>query len=271
MSEWNTHHWTFIGGGNMTEAMLRGALEAGLPATHVTVIDPSDDRRELMREDLGVIAVKQIGEWHQDSVIVLAVKPQILDEVLEYLPSWDDERLVISVVAGVSAGHIRARLPGAGRLVRVMPNTPALAGKGAAGMAAGPGSVLDDLATTRGFLEGSGVVVEVEEKQLHAITALSGSGPAYFFLMVEAMTEAGVAQGLSAPEAAKLAAATCAGAGALLEQTGLPAAQLRARVTSKGGTTAAAVASFEDQGLRDIVSRAMKAAADRSRELMGDG
>ena len=272
MSEWHELSWTFVGGGNMAEALLRGALPEGGPAVRFRVVDPSDERRTVLADALGIETVEQVASWEGTDAMVLAVKPQVLDEVLRALPAWSEPLLVVSVAAGVSADHIAACLPGPARVVRAMPNTPALVGSGAAGVAPGPGATADDLHAALGLLGQSGFVVEVTEEQLHAVTALSGSGPAYFFRLVECMTEAGVSMGLSEEVAGRLAVATCAGAGDLLEHTRLPAAELRRRVTSPGGTTQAALASFEAQGLDRVVAKAMDEATRRSRELMeGEG
>lgn len=259
---------TFIGAGNMSEAIVAGVIRQGvLEAGEVTVSDPLEERRSYMESTYGVTAVASNHEAVAGADgVVLAVKPQLFEAVWEELKgSVSKEALVMSIMAGVAA----KRIEGADgfRVVRVMPNTPSLVGCGASGIAAGALATEADLSLAEKLMQAVGVSVRVQEEQLHAVTALSGSGPAYLFLMMEAMMAAAIELGLGEEEARLLCVETVGGAADLMADSDCSAATLRERVTSKGGTTAAALATFERERFRELVAAAMRSAYDRSQEL----
>lgn len=260
-----------IGAGNMAEAMVRGAISAGvLQSSEIMSVDPDEARRKLFVEELGVEATAENSAAAGAPRVLLAVKPQMMGEVLAAISGHvADDATVISIAAGVSTSAIDAALGGKGRIVRVMPNTPMLAGAGMSALAAGPRATEDDLDWTRRLLESAGRAVTVSEEMMDAVTAVSGSGPAYFFYLIEAMVAAGVAEGLDADTAALLARQTCAGAAKLLEETGESPETLRDRVTSPGGTTQKAIETLDAAGVQDSLIAAVRAAAARSRELGG--
>ncbi len=254
-----------VGCGNMGGAIVRGLLRGGSPFGRIVAFSPSGqgipagiDRAATATE------AARVGD-----VVLLAVKPQVMPSVLEEIGGEAAGKLFVSVAAGTTSGAIEAKLSG-GRVVRAMPNTPMLVGKGAVGLASGASATAEDIETAK-QLFGDATIVEVNEAQIDAVTAVSGSGPAYFFAFVEALATAGEQAGLSADHAATLARQTCIGAAALLEQSNDSPGVLRKNVTSPGGTTAAALASFETDDLAAMVARAVAAAARRGRELSGDG
>jgi pyrroline-5-carboxylate reductase len=258
-----------IGAGNMSEAILRGALSAGvLQPGQVIAADPDGSRREVFGE-LGVVVTDDNTAAAQADRLLLAVKPQVMPEVLSDLASAvAADAMVISIAAGVKCKTLDEALDGRGRIVRVMPNTPALVGEGASGVAAGPRGRTEDVDWVVNLLTSSGgLAVTVDEEQLDAVTAVSGSGPAYFFYLVEAMVAAGVAEGLDETTALQLASQTCLGAGKLLLDSRQSPGELRRRVTSKGGTTQRAIETLDGENVSDQLLRAVRAAAARSREL----
>lgn len=259
---------TFIGAGNMSEAIVAGVIRRGvLAADAITVSDPLEERRVYMEATYGVAAVASNREAVAGATcVVLAVKPQLFEAVWEELrEAVSGDTLVLSIMAGIAA-H---RMEGADgfRVVRVMPNTPSLVGRGAAGIAAGALATEEDLCWAETLMQAVGVSVRVEEDQLHAVTALSGSGPAYLFLLMEAMMGAAVELGLGEEEARLLCVETVGGVADLMADSTCSAATLRERVTSKGGTTAAAIGTFQQQRFEELVGAAMRSAYDRSREL----
>ncbi len=257
-----------IGAGNMAEAILRGAIQAGtLTAEDVQAADPSPERRELLTL-LGVTTSDDNAAPASQSTVLLAVKPQVLPDVLgQIAPHVRDDAVVVSIAAGVSTAALDAGLGGKGHIVRVMPNTPMLVGAGMSALCAGPRATDDDLASARRLFDASGLSVLVTEAQMDAVTAVSGSGPAYFFYLVEAMVAAGQAEGLDREVALQLARQTCMGAGTLLCETGEDPAELRRRVTSPGGTTQRAIETLDAASAKDTLASAVRAAAQRSREL----
>ena len=259
-----------IGAGNMAEAILRGAIQAGtLTAEDVQAADPSPERRELLTL-LGVATTDDNAVPASQPTVLLAVKPQALPDVLSQIaPHVRDDAVVISIAAGVSTATLDAGLDGKGHIVRVMPNTPMLVGAGMSALCAGPRATDEDVSATRRLFEASGQSVLVTEGQMDAVTAVSGSGPAYFFYLVEAMVAAGQAEGLDPQVALQLACQTCLGAGKLLCDTGENPAELRRRVTSPGGTTQRAIETLDAASAKDILTSAVGAAAQRSRELGG--
>ncbi len=262
----------FIGAGNMAEALCKGVLSAQLIAAKKIIAgDVSEQRRRVFTRDLGVQAVNDnLLVATRAQTIVLAVKPQQMDGVLQQIgKSLTSDKLVISIAAGVKISRIEgAAAPGC-RVVRVMPNTPMLVGKGMAAICGGAKATKDDVETASQIFRCAAEVVTVDEAAMDAVTAVSGSGPAYFFYLVEAMTEAGVAEGLPRPLAERLAAGTLRGAGELLFKSEHSAAELRRKVTSPGGTTEAAIRSMEKSGVREALIEAVRAAAKRSMELSG--
>jgi pyrroline-5-carboxylate reductase len=258
-----------IGGGNMAEAIVRGVLRSGLLSTgQIVVSEPRADRREVLSRSLSVACVDDNAQAAGCPRLLLAVKPQIMADVLEGIaPVVTDQTLVISIAAGVRSTVLDNGLAGRGRLVRVMPNTPMLVGQGISALSAGPRASAADVAWAQNLFETAGQTVIVSEQMLDAVTAVSGSGPAYFFYLIEAMVDAGTAEGLPEDVAAQLAIHTCGGAARLLVETGESPADLRRKVTSPGGTTEAAIASLDAAGAQAALARAVHAAADRSREL----
>lgn len=261
---------TFIGAGNMAEALARGLIRSdAADAANMTASDPDPGRCAYFENNLNVKTLNDNNEAAKRAeVLVLAVKPQTLPEVISgLLPESMADRLIISIVAGVTLAHLVELTGNRARLVRAMPNMPAFAGAGATVFSRGELATRDDMELARHLFAASGLAMELDEIHLNAVTALSGSGPAYVFYLTEAMARAGVELGLPESAAVELAVATVAGAGALLRETGTSPAELRTRVTSRGGTTAAAVSVFDERGLRDIVSKAMAAASRRAEEL----
>lgn len=258
-----------VGAGKMGMAMARGWLAAGLAERDLILVDPNpSDALVDFAGERGLLLLKQI-QAEPVRVLVLAVKPQIMDAVLtEAKASIGDETLVVSIAAGISLAKLIGGL-GTQKIVRTMPNTPAQVGKGVTGAVAASGVDATDRAACEALLAAAGTVLWFnDEAQLDAVTAVSGSGPAYVFLLVEAMAAAGVAQGLSAKDADILARQTVIGAAALMDADPTEAAQLRVNVTSPGGTTAAALeVLMADDGMKPLLARAVDAAHKRSEEL----
>lgn len=261
---------TFIGGGNMARALIGGLTRTGISAENITVSDPTAAQRNAAKSDFGVHVSADNAVAVADSrVVVLAVKPQIMDEVLASIrPAVPADCLIISVAAGVTLGAL-ARGLGEGRpLVRAMPNTPALYGAGISGLAASPSVSEPDRALAESLLGAAGQTVWVDDEALmDAVTAVSGSGPAYFFALTEHLAAAGEKAGLPAVTAARLARATAIGAGVMLDRSELDAGELRDRVTSPGGTTEAALQSLLADDFDKILERAVDAAVERGRRL----
>lgn len=259
----------FVGGGNMAAALIGGLLARGTPPATLAAIDPSAAQRDALAARFGIVVHAAADAAAMDAeVIVLAVKPQQMREAVAAIAPWVANRLLLSVAAGVRAADLSRWLGGHPRIVRTMPNTPALVGLGATGLAVLPGVGADDRARAEAILAAVGRTVWVDdESALDAVTALSGSGPAYVFRMIEAMVDGGVALGLTREQAHTLALQTVVGAAQLADRSGEPPSVLRERVTSRGGTTAAALAVFEAGDLGGLVARAMRAACARSEEL----
>ncbi len=256
-----------VGGGRMGEALLAGLLRAGFAEpSEVAVVEPVTDRRdELMA---GFPGVEVVDAPVPSEGAILAVKPGDVPEAARAVALAGVER-VLSIAAGVPTPALEAALGGGVAVVRAMPNTPAVVGSGASAVAAGASASPDDLVWARRILEAVGVVVVVPEAQLDAVTGLSGSGPAYLFLVAESLIEAGVLMGLSHEVAEVLAVQTILGAGRLLEDSDHHAAVLRAQVTSPAGTTAAGLRELERGGVRAAFLAAVAAATERSRALGG--
>lgn len=265
-----------LGYGNMGAAILQGLVKTGtLPADRALVYDV-DPVKGKQAEALGARAARSLEELARScDILLLATKPQDAAAALEGIRgAFSNKTLVISVEAGISVGFIQNALGSAARVIRVMPNTPALVGAGAAAMASSDTCSDGDRALAASVFSAVGTIEEVPESGMDAVTGLSGSGPAYFFYLVECMAAAAAKEGLDEEKATRLAAQTLLGAGRLLEESGEGPATLRERVTSKGGTTAAALDSLRESGFEEMVQAAISAAAKRSRELgrsPGDG
>lgn len=262
-------HVLVVGGGVMGGTLVEALLAAGWPPRDVEVVERDTARAEDLRRRLGVLTggVTARAAARAD-VVLLAVKPDVVGDVLADLgPALRGGAPVISVAAGLPIAFYEQRLPAGTPVVRVMPNTPAVVGKGAAALAAGSSATERHLALAETILAPTGLVVRVPEKQLDAVTAISGSGPAYAFYLIDAMAEAGVLLGLPRDLATRLAVATVEGSAALAAQTGEHPVVLRERVSSPGGTTVAGVAQLDAHGVRAGVVAAARAAYDRSREL----
>lgn len=259
----------FIGGGNMASAMLGGLLQQGYSPNEIGVVEIIADARQRLVDTFGIrVFAEATTELAQVEVIVFAVKPQQLADVAQGLAKSLNGQLVISIAAGIRASDLARWLNGYENIVRVMPNTPSLVRAGIAGLYAMPGVSSDDRARAEALMRSVGEVIWVaNEADIDAVTAVSGSGPAYVFYFIEALEQAGLDMGL-APEAARaLSLATFKGAAQLACTSEGSAATLRAKVTSKGGTTAAALAAMEQANLKQQFIASVKQAAVRSREL----
>lgn len=255
-----------VGGGKMGEALAGGLLAAAAARgdrSSITVVEPVAERRaELVAAHPGLSVVEQ--PVAADGAII-AVKPEFVADVAATLGGLRVPRL-LSIAAGVTTARIESEVPAGTAVVRAMPNTPSLIGRGATAIAGGTAAGEGDLAWARELLGSVGIVLTVTEDQLDAVTGLSGSGPAYVFLLAEALIDAGVEQGLPRDTASRLAVQTLRGAAELLDHGDAPA-ELRHAVTSPGGTTAAGLRALEDGGLRATIAAAVAAAASRSRDL----
>jgi pyrroline-5-carboxylate reductase len=260
----------FLGGGNMAEALVKGLIAAGTakPA-QILVADPSADRLEHLSKTYGVTARKANADAAREAdVVVLSVKPQVVQKVTaEIAPVVDETKLVVSIAAGITIGSIEQSLSGKVRIIRVMPNTPALVLAGAAALAGGNHATGEDLALAQELFNSVGRAVIVEEKLMDAVTGLSGSGPAYVFMIIDALSDAGVKAGLARPLALELAAQTVFGSAKMVLETGEHPARLRDMVTSPGGTTIEGLHALEKGKLRATLMNAVEAATARSREL----
>ena len=259
---------TFIGAGNMAEAIVAGMLKQNLIApANLYVTDISEARLLQLKEKYGVsTSLENASTASASRVVILAVKPQVFPEVWEEIADrLQPDTLVISIMAGIPTQKISGDQPI--RVVRVMPNTPALIGEGAAAIAPGSHATKEDLQLAQKIMEAVGVVEEVNETEMDAVTALSGSGPAYVFYLLESMLEAAEKMGLKKEVARTLALATVKGAAQLMDESGEEAAVLRTKVTSKGGTTAAALQTLDEQKVKESIVEALLAAQARSKEL----
>ena len=258
----------FIGGGNMASALIGGLLRQGLPASQIEVVEPYEPSREALRQRLGIAAQPApTAALAGAGLVVWAVKPQSFKEAAAPAAPHVGGAPQLSVMAGIRAGDIAAAA-GSARGVRCMPNTPALVGQGLTGLFAAPAVTAADRALAEGVIATTGDYLWVErEEQLDAVTALSGSGPAYVFFFLEAMQQAGTELGLTPEQARRLAVGTFLGGGALAKDSPEPLALLRERVTSKGGTTYAGLTVMRERGMDEAFVAAMKAAAQRAKEL----
>lgn len=254
-----------IGAGAMGEALIAGWLAAG--HTDIRIVDAYAPRVAELEERHGVRGT-DVADAATADVVVLAVKPHQVDDVLADLRDHlGRATLVVSIAAGVPLRQLAAGLPEGQPVVRVMPNTPALVGQGMAGVVVGPTATDEHRDHVVGLMDAVGKSVVIEESAIDALTALSGSGPAYLFLVAEAMIEAGVHQGLTRPQATALVNQTFVGSAAMLATSGSSASVLREQVTSPAGTTAAALRALEDHGVRAAFLAGVEACAERSREM----
>lgn len=261
---------TFIGGGNMAQAIVLGLLKQGYPATQIIVNDPNEEKRAYFAK-LGVQTAENNAESAaRAEVVLLAVKPQMMAEVCSPLSEVDfSNKLLISIAAGISTTRLQTLIPGAKSIVRVMPNTPALVGEGMSGLFAPENMAETDRTFAQALLKAIGKTLWVkDENQMHAVTAASGSSPAYFFLMLEAMQQALIEMNINADTARQLVQQSMLGAAKMVvenPQTAL--STLRENVTSKGGTTAAALDVFNMRQFDQTVTEAMQACVARSQEM----
>ncbi|HEX4055717.1 MAG TPA: pyrroline-5-carboxylate reductase [Tepidisphaeraceae bacterium] len=267
-----SYELAIIGAGVMAEAIARGIISAGtLKANQIIAADVSEQRRELFQLQLGIKAVQGGSEAVSGAgIVLLCVKPYQMEAVLRDLsPAVGEKSLVISIAAGIGTGFIEHALGESGkwRVIRAMPNTPVLVGCGMVAIARGANASSGDLATARKLFESGAKVLETTEDKMDAVTAISGSGPAYFFFLTEQMIQAGVDMGLSADEARTLAIQTAAGAAKMMGLSSDAPQEHRRRVTTPNGTTHAAISHMESQQWPKITVDALKAAAKRSAEM----
>jgi len=259
----------FIGAGQMAEAIARGIIAAEMaePA-RLSASDPDAARLELFREMGARAGEDNLAVVKEADTLIIAVKPQMLDELLRQIgPALREKQLIISICAGVPTALIEAASPRKLRVVRAMPNLPMRARMGATALCHGKNATARDMATAGKIFSAAGRAIEVKEDLMDAVTALSGSGPAYFYFLVEVMIEAGVQEGLNPTVARTLAIQTARGAAEMMVTEDLPPEELRRRVTSKGGTTEAAFKKMEEFKVREGLTAAIAAAAARAREL----
>jgi pyrroline-5-carboxylate reductase len=268
----------FIGAGNMASSLISGLIADGYPPEHIRVSDTQEAMSRSLGDRYGVVVCASNQEAVKTAaIVVLAVKPQVLRVVLEELRDSlkTSSPLLLSIAAGIACHSIQRWAGGLGAIVRAMPNTPAMVQSGATGLYATEAVSERQREVSESILRAVGITVWVREETLiDAVTALSGSGPAYYFLLMEAMAEAGVQLGLDRQTASLLSQQTALGAGRIAIESSEDPSELRRRVTSPGGTTERAIATFEEGGFRDLVMSAMKAAKERaevlSQELGGD-
>ncbi|GLI37142.1 pyrroline-5-carboxylate reductase [Geobacter hydrogenophilus] len=259
----------FIGGGNMAEAIIKGLLAGGVTAAELVVAEPMAERREFLQSAYGIDVRADNGEVAaMTDALIIAVKPQVFRGMASALGAAGFAgKLVISIMAGISIGGMEEACGGSSRVIRVMPNTPALALAGASAICRGKNATDDDLFFAQGIFDLVGTTCVVDEKLMDAVTGLSGSGPAYVFMFIEALSDAGLKNGLPRDVATRLAAQTVLGSAKLLLETGDHPGVLKEKVTSPGGTTIAGVASLERDAFRGTVMAAVDAATARSAEL----
>jgi len=257
-----------LGGGKIGEALLSGLLRGERTSADIVVSEKHAQRAASLAETYGISTMDVAGAAAQARTLILAVKPQDIDGLLaELAPSVGTEHLVVSVAAGITTARIERALPDGVPVVRCMPNTPALVDEAMTAVAAGAHAGPDHVAVAEALLGAVGKVARVPESQLDAVTALSGSGPAYFFFLVEAMIDAGILLGLPRALAAELIVQTAIGSAVMLRDSGEHPVQLREAVTSPGGTTISAIRELEVHGVRAALLAAIEAAAKRSAEL----
>ncbi|MFC3994550.1 pyrroline-5-carboxylate reductase [Nocardiopsis sediminis] len=257
-----------IGGGKMGEALLAGLLATGHDPADLLVTEPHGPRADDLRAKYGITVVPAAEAAQRAGTLILAIKPQDMVDLLDNLAAeLRPGPLVISIAAGITTSLLEKHLGAGIAVVRAMPNTPALVGEGMTAIAGGVHTTVDQLDHAEALLRAVGDVVRVPERHMDTVTALSGSGPAYFYFIAETMIEAGVAMGMTRSTAHRLVTRTISGAATMLDSSGEHPVVLREAVTSPGGTTAAAVRELERHGVRTAFTDAIEAARDRSREL----
>jgi pyrroline-5-carboxylate reductase len=258
----------FIGGGNMASALIGGLVQTGTLAAHIHVVEPHAPQREMLQQRFGVHALAAAdASLSSAALVVWAVKPQLFREAAQPCAPFVAQALQLSVMAGIRCAAIEAAT-GTARIVRAMPNTPALIGQGMAGLYARPAVAPAERQQVERLFAPTGRSVWVaDETDLDAVTALSGSGPAYGFYLIEAMVEAAQRMGLGAEQGREMAIQTVLGASMLAQQSAQSPAELRAQVTSKGGTTHAAISHLEARAVKETIVQALLAAQARAREL----
>jgi len=263
-----TERIAFIGGGNMASAIIGGLIVQGHPPSNIDVVEPFDEARGKLKASFGIQAHTTAGAFLSDSALfVWAIKPQVFSQAVATVAPYSAHALHLSVAAGIQSSSM-AQWLSSERIVRAMPNTPALIGKGITGLFARPDVTSADKIIIEKLMATTGEFLWLDdENQLDVVTALSGSGPAYVFYFMEAMTTAGTEMGLTREQAYKLAQATFAGASALAQSSSESPQVLRQRVTSKGGTTHAAITAMENDDVRALFINAMYAARQRAHEL----
>ena len=260
----------FVGGGNMGEALIKGLLAASLFAPdRILVFDADPARLEYIRKSYAVSCASGLDDLCTKSrIVVLAVKPQVLPAVLDKLrPLLVQKPLVISIAAGISLATLTGALPEGTPVIRVMPNTPALVQQGASALSRSPSVTDEQMGDARTIFGAVGITLEVEEKGMDAVTGLSGSGPAYTLLFLEAMIDAGVLMGLPRPVSRQLVLQTVQGTARMMLETGKHPAELKDQITSPGGTAIRGLMALEERGFHGAVMRAVEAATLRSKEL----
>lgn len=259
----------FIGTGNMNEAVMAGALAGGYDAADIVATARRDERISALREKYGIEATTSNAEAVANAdTVVLGVKPYQLDDILEEIGSHlTDDAVVVSLAVGRTLASMESKLPEGTSIVRVMPNTPSMVGKGMHALTPNEACTDAQVSRAKALLAASGDVVTVAEKDHDAVTAVSGSGPAYLFYIADAMVEAGVLLGLQRDVAHRLAVQTIVGAGAMLAESGDSPVQLREKVSSPGGTTITALAELDQRAVRAAMVAAMKAAHDKSASM----
>ena len=266
----NNSKIAFIGAGNMANSLIRGLLAKGAESQNLFACDPDAKKLRMLHEECGIVTGSIADIAKQADVLLLAVKPQVMPEVCKTLAPLLAGRtcLIISIAAGIPLQSMQTWLGESAAIVRCMPNTPALVSTGATGLFANEKTTADQKQLAGGILAAVGIVCWLEREQdIDAVTALSGSGPAYYFLLMEAMEAAAVKLGLTTDVARQLTLQTALGAALLANGSNVPPAELRARVTSPGGTTEQAIKTFQNQGFENLVEEAMEAAQRQSVEL----
>jgi pyrroline-5-carboxylate reductase len=260
----------FLGAGKMATALAKGFIHAGLAGTDsILASDPYDVARNAIAKDAGIKTIVSNSEVLKfATVLVLAVKPDQVNDVLAGVRSqFTEKHLLISIAAGVTLTRMEAALPSGARVIRVMPNTPALVGASASAFAAGKAATTEDTQLAQRLFSSVGIAFQVKESLLDAVTGLSGSGPAYVFQMIEALSDGGVAVGLPREVATRLAAQTLLGSAKLLLETGQHPGALKDMVTSPGGTTIEGLHELEKAGVRGALINAVRAATEKSKKL----
>jgi pyrroline-5-carboxylate reductase len=263
---------SFIGAGNMATAICAGMLKSGkYKSTDITMSDPDATKLAELHNKYGVATTTDNNAAVANAdIVILAIKPQMAKKVLNKL-TLDNSQIVVSIMAGVATDTILSAIPKADklnlRIVRVMPNTPLLVSQGMSALCAGKYAINDDVATAQAIFDCAGKTMVVAESQLDAIGAISGCGPAYFFLILEALSDAGVKMGLPRAMALELATQTALGSATMVQQTGTHPAALKDMVTSPGGTTIAAVSVLEDYAVRSALIEAVEAAVEKTKRI----